>query len=255
MTTLQYVDVETARAARGTRIVTSALVPSPWSEAAKGLFELARLPALVVGRPRDASEVTRWTGIDNVPVVLHGDEPVRTCWAAIVGLAARLAPSAIVPEDPAARAADMGLLELLAGEQGIGWTGRLAMIRMSLESNGTRGFALPVASYLAKRYGHNERDDAEALRGRIGQQLHVLHDRLAGRSYYGGATPCAVDVYAATFLTPFYPIDDGVCPQLSGSLRVAFAAVHELFGDLVPDPLTAHRAMMFDRHLTWPIRL
>ena len=35
----EYVDVETARAATGTRIITSALVPSPWSEAAKGLFD------------------------------------------------------------------------------------------------------------------------------------------------------------------------------------------------------------------------
>jgi glutathione S-transferase len=256
MTTLRFVDLDTARAAPGTRIVTSALVPSPWSEAAKGVFELARLPALVVGRGRDASELTKWTGVDNVPVVLHGEEPARTCWAAIVGLATRLAaPNAIVPDDPVARAADIGLIEMIAGEQGLGWSGRLAMIDASITSNGARGFPLPVAQYLAKRYGHTADPVRGALRDRVGKQLRVLHDRLAGRGYFGGSNPSALDVYSATFLTPLYPIDDATCPQLAAPLRAAFGAAHEAFGDLIPESLTAHRARMFESHLTWPIRL
>src|SRR5215475_6946319 len=109
--TIEYVALEAARAARGTRIITPALVPSPWSEAAKGLFAIAELSALVVARGRDAADSIAWTGVDNVPVVLHDDEPARTNWSAIVGLVARLAPGAIIPADPVARAADMGLLE------------------------------------------------------------------------------------------------------------------------------------------------
>ena len=254
--TLTYVDLETARASEGTRIVTTALVPSPWSEATKGLFELAQLPAVVVGRTRDATEFTKWTGIDNVPVVLHGSEPVRSNWAAIVGLVARLAPAAaIVPEDPAARAADVGILELIAGEQGVGWNGRLAMIDASLTSAGARGFPLPIAQSLAKRYGYTAADTASALRERVGKQLRVLHDRLAGRDYFGGAKPNAVDVYSATFLTPLYPIDDSVCPQMPAAIRPAFGAAAEAFGALVPEPLAAHRRRMFERHLSWPIRL
>jgi glutathione S-transferase len=254
--TLRYVDLETARASGETRIVTSALVPSPWSEAAKGLFELAQLPAVVVGRPREAADVTKWTGVDNVPAVLHGSEPVRSNWAAIVGLVARLAPhAAIVPDDPAARAADFGILELIAGEQGVGWNGRLAMIAASLVSDGARGFALPLAQYLGKRYGHDAATTPSALRERVGAQLHLLHDRLAGRDYFGGAKPNAIDVYSATFLTPLYPIDDTVCPQMPAAVRPAFAAAGDAFRDLVPDALTAHRRRMFERHLTWPIRL
>src|SRR5689334_13116433 len=129
MATLEYVDLATARDARGTRIVTSALVPSPWSEAAKGLFVLAGLPALVVARPREAAEYTAWTGADNVPAVRHDDEPVRTSWAAISALASRLAgPGVLLPADPTARADAMGILELIAGEDGLGWCARLAMI-------------------------------------------------------------------------------------------------------------------------------
>jgi glutathione S-transferase len=253
---MEYVTLEAARAARGTRIVTSALVPSPWSEAAKGLFVIAELPVLVVARTRDAVEIDKWTGVDNVPVVLHDDEPKRTNWSAIVGLAARLAaPGAIVPADPVARAADMGMLELIAGEQGLGWNGRLAMIHTSFESNGARGFPLPVATYLSKRYGYTPAVSTRTLRERVARQLELVAARLAGGTYFGSERPCALDVYTATFLTPLSVIDDSVCPQISTPARVGFAAAHELFRDLVPAALTAHRAMMFERHLPWPIRL
>ncbi len=254
--TIEYVTLDAARAARGTRIVTSALVPSPWSEAAKGLFQIAELPALVVARPRDAAEIIAWTGVDNVPAVLHDDEPARTCWSAIVGLAARLAaPGALLPVDPVGRAADIGLLEMIAGEQGLGWNARLGMIHASFESNGARGFPVPVATYLSKRYGYTPVLSASALRDRIVRQLELVAARLAGSTYFGGQRPCALDVYVATFLTPLAVIDDSVCPQISTPARAGFAAAHELYRDLVPTALTAHRAMMFERHLPWPIRL
>jgi glutathione S-transferase len=247
----EYVDVAAARAAKGTRIVTSALVASPWSEAAKGLFTVAKLPAVVVGRPRDPTEITAWTGVDNVPVVLHEDEPARTSWAAIVGLVARLAPDTVVPAEPRARAELMGLLELVAGEDGLGWNGRLAMIRASFESQGDRGFPLPVAQYLAKRYGYVEGKD---LRARVGEILAVLRERLGDREYFGDRVT-ALDIYTATFLTPLSVIDDAACPQMAAPLRRAFASARELCGDLVPDALWAHRTRMFERHLAWPIRL
>src|SRR5580765_5487166 len=75
MTAIDFVDVATARDAPGVRIVVSGLVPSPWSEATKGLFRIADVPVLAVRRGRDAAEITAWTGIDNVPVVFHAAEP------------------------------------------------------------------------------------------------------------------------------------------------------------------------------------
>jgi glutathione S-transferase len=249
---LEYVDLATARAARGTRVVTSALVASPWSEAVKGMFRLAQLPALVVARGRDADDITTWTGIDNVPVVLHDAEPPRTNWAAIVGLVTRLAPNTLVPADLRARAELLGWLELVAGEQGVGWNARLAMIRASHGSNGERGFPLPVATYLAQRYGFVAGVD---LRSRVGEQLALVRERLRGGPYFGGERVSALDIYVATFLTPLSAIDEAACPQMSGAGRRAFAAARELIGDLVPDELWTHRTMMFDRHLAWPIRL
>lgn len=252
---IDYVSLDDARAVQGTRIVTSSLVPSPWSEAVKAMFELTKLPCVVVARGRDSKDIDMWSRADNVPVVLHGDEPPRTNWAAIVGLVARLAPDAIVPSDPTKRADMMGMIDLIAGENGLGWTSRLAMIHASLTSDGKRGFMLPVGAYLAKRYGYTQDLDDGALRTRVGAQLAVLRDRLGSADYFGGTTPDAIDAYVAAFLTPISQIDEAHCPQLIPPLRQAFGTAAELLSDLVPEALWALRKRMFDTHLTWPIKL
>ncbi len=252
---LEYLDVAAARERRGIRIVTASAVASPWSEAAKAMFEVAQLPAVVVARGALTPELTTWLGgVDNGPVVLHDDEPPRTNWAAIVGLVARLAPGALVPTDPAQRAAMMGWIDLVAGEGGLGWTSRLAMIHASFASGGERGFALPVAKYLAKRYGFSRELAADDLVARVRVQLDVLRAQLRG-PYFGGDRVSAADVYVATFLTPLTVIDDSVCPQMLEPLRRAFGAARELLASEVPPELWAHRTKMFETHLRLPIRL
>jgi glutathione S-transferase len=254
---LEYVDVAAASAASGTRLVTSGLVPSPWSEAAKGLFLIGNIPVRVVSKTRDATEaVHTWTRVDNVPIVLHDNEPARTNWAAIVGLAARLGePESIVPSDPSRRARVMGIIELVAGEQGLGWLARLAMIQASFETQGERGFALPVAGFLAKRYGHAGDVSSATVRDQVASRLAVLRAELGDRAYFGGDRPNALDVYSATFLTPLSDIDDTACAQMIPPLRRAFASAREALGDLVAPEQWAHRTRMFERHLEWPIRL
>ena len=68
---LTFVDLDTAKTATDPVLVTSSLVPSPWSEAAKGLFRLARVPVLVVRRGLDKTAIDAWTGVDNVPALRH----------------------------------------------------------------------------------------------------------------------------------------------------------------------------------------
>jgi glutathione S-transferase len=253
--TLEYVDLATARERRGTRIVTASIVASPWSEAVKAMFDVAQLPAVVVPRGPMTPELTAWLGgLDNVPVVLHDDEPPRTSWAAIVGMVARLAPGTLVPIDPAQRASMMGLIDLVAGEGGLGWTSRLAMIHASFASGGQRGFALPAAKYLAKRYGFSRDVTADELVGRARAQLAVLRAQPRG-PYFGGERASALDLYAATFLTSLTVIDDSVCPQMLEPVRHAFGAARELLAGEVPPELWAHHTMMFERHLRLPIRL
>lgn len=261
---LTFVDLETAQAATAPVLVTSSLVPSPWSEAAKGLFRLARVPVLVVRRGLDKTAIDAWTGVDNVPALRVGVEPVRTSWAAITALVARLGVGRggppLVPDAPAARAAAYGTLHEIAGEDGIGWNARLAMIDAGRTSDGARGFPAPVSKFLGRRYGYATSAIA-ASRERMAAQLAFLDDQLAaqrraGHAYFGGAAPSAIDVYLATFLTPIAaPISEADCPGLTPLLRQAFATAHEALGGLVPPALLAHRAHMFASHLAWPIEL
>jgi glutathione S-transferase len=252
--TLEYVDLETAKAAKGTRIVVSAIVPSPWSEALKGLLAITGLPALVVRRAMDNAAIDAWTGIDNVPAVFHDREPIRSNWAAIVGLVDRLAPSrGILPTAPAERADVMGTLDAIAGEGGIGWNARLAMIDAGLQGTGS-GFPPQIAKYLGKRYGHSPEAIA-AARTRIEAQLGFVASKLRG-DYFGGAAPNAVDVYSATFLTPVAaPITEAECAGMVPPLRAAFASAHAAFGSMIPPVLLAHRERMFTSHLARPIVL
>ena len=258
---LDSVDLETAKAARGARLVVNAMVPSPWSEAAKGCFRVAGVSALVVHRGFDSAAIDAWTGVDNVPVLLHEREPTRTHWAAIVTAIDRMARGAggprLLPDAVPERARVMGLLHEIAGEEGIGWNARLAMIDAGLTGDGTQGFPPPVAKFLARRYGHAS-SDLSQVRERVAAQLTVIAEELVARGgrYFGGAHPHALDVYSATFLTPVAALlDDTNCPGVAPPFRAAFAAAHEAFVSLVPAALLEHRTRMFAEHLAWPIAL
>src|SRR5262245_53389471 len=151
---VQFVDLETVRAARGVRLIVLTAIPSPWSEAAKALFHVKQIPVLGVRFLREHEALFAATGARNAPVVLHDDEPPRTGWAEIVALAERLGGTPLVPGDPRQRMLMHGLIHELAGEGGLAWSSRLVMIHGGLTSNGERGFPLRVAQFLAPRYGY-----------------------------------------------------------------------------------------------------
>ena len=251
---IDFVPLAEAKVASGTRIVVASNVPSPWSEAAKNLFHLAGLPFVAVRVKDDPAGVNAWTGTDNAPVVVHDQEPMRSSWAAIIGLVARLAPGRVLPLDPTRRAAVMGAVDLLAGESGLGWNVRLTMIHDGLAGDGAGGFPARAAGYLAGRYGYVA-EEAAQLHAKIAAQLAVLERILDGNDYYGGASPDALDVYAASFLTLLTPIEESDCPGFSPPLRAAFHSAAQKIGPLVPAPLRAQRARMFQHHLEWPIQL
>ena len=250
---MQFVDLEVAKAARGVRIVASAVVPSPWSEAAKAIFTVGGVPFVVTrGSPRDPAFV-EWTRAHNVPVVFHDDEPPRIVWSQVVALAARLAP-ALLPREHARRIETMGYLHELAGEDGLAWNGRLLMIHASLTSDGARGFPLNVAKYLGAKYGYSA-DRIDIARTRARETLAALAARLGSAPYFGGDRPDALDAYCAPFLTPLYPITDAECPGVQPALRAAFGVCADEIGADIPPTLTAHYKRMFASHLEWPIAL
>lgn len=260
LTHLQFGDIDTARAARGVRMAVSGAVPSPWSEAAKGIFHVKQLPALAVRfRPGDPA-LEAWSRSHNVPAVMNDDEPSRTGWAEILALAERLGGAAsLVPAGVDARARLFGMANELAGEGGLGWCGRLVMIEASLASGGVRGFPVPVAQRLAAKYGYAP-ERLPAARARIVEVLgafdHLLAaSRAAGHDYLMGPVLTALDIYLATFLTPFVALPEADCPRMAAPARPAYASLHEQMGPAVPPALVAHRRLVFDRHLPWPIEL
>jgi len=252
--TVEYVDLETAMAAKGTRIVVNAIVPSPWSEALKGCLHVAQVPALAVRRARDNVAIDAWTGIDNAPAVFHDREPIRSNWAAIVAFVDRVGRMRILPDGLEERADAIGTLDAIAGEGGIGWNARLAMIDAGITSDGTAGFPPQVAKYLARRYGYSP-EAVVTARDRMARQLAFVAGKLRGE-WFGGESPNAIDVYSATFLTPVAaPITEADCPDMAPMLRTAFASAHVAFGPMVPKTLVEHRERMFATHLPLPIRL
>ncbi|RYE94154.1 MAG: hypothetical protein EOO75_02700 [Myxococcales bacterium] len=255
MSSLDFVDLGAAQASRGVRMVVAGAVPSPWSEAAKGLFRLQGVPVQAVRTTRDDAALTAWMRSHNVPVVFHGEDPPRTGWAEIVTLAARLGePGALVPTGREERVRMMGTLHEVAGEDGLGWSARLLMIDASLTSDGARGFPLPVARYLAPKYGHTP-GCADGARERAAATLAALGDRLGGGEYFGPSGPDALDVYVATFVTPLCELPPEVCPRLHPALRAAFGAAREALADRLPATLVAHRQRMLERHLGLPIAI
>jgi glutathione S-transferase len=260
MASLTFVDVDTARSARGPRLVVAGSLPSPWSEAAKGIFHVKGLPIQVVGYPRIDEAFRSWTGALNVPVLLTDDEPPRTGWAEILGFAERMGGNvALVPSEPEARIRHHGLAHELCGEGGFGWCARLIMIDGGLTSGGARSFALPVAQYLAGKYGY-ARERIQPALARMREILalfdaELARSRAAGHRYLLGAELTALDVYLATFLTNTLPLADADCPELHPRVRPAFDYLAEQIGADVPPALVAHRRRLFETHLPWPLVL
>jgi len=251
---VQFVDMETARTARGLRLIVAAAIPSPWSEAAKALFHVKRLPFVGVRFRRDHEALFAWTGARNVPVAVNDDEPPRTGWAEIIALAERLGGEVpLVPRDPDQRILLHGLIHELAGEGGLAWSSRLVMVHGGLSSNGAVGFPLPIAQFLVPRYGYAAERVPGAM-ARIREVVTLFERRLEGRRYLVGDALTAADLYLATFLTPVLGVSETECPGAHPGVRAAFAHLREQVGPL-PPALVAHRAGIFERHLERPIQL
>lgn len=246
-----FVDLETARAARGLRLVLAAGIPSPWSEAAKGIFRVKDVPFVAVRLMPTDKEVRQWTRTRNSPVALHDDEPARTGWADILELAERLAPSrSLVPSKPSERVRMFGLAHEVVGEGGLAWSSRLVSIAEGIATDGARGFPPFIGKYLGDRYGFAP-ERLDAAKDRVREGLDLLVAELGDKPYYMGDALTALDIYSAAVMNVFEPPPDELCPIIP-PVRHAFESMKGVFVD-VPPVLIAHRERMYERHLERPI--
>lgn len=248
----KFVDLETAKSTRGLRLVLAAGIPSPWSEAAKGIFRIKEVPFVAVRLGPTDKDVKQWTRSRNAPVAMYDDEPARTGWADILELAERIGPvRSLVPSDTRARVKMFGLAHEVVGEGGLAWSSRLVSIAEGIATDGARGFPPFVGKYLGDRYGYVETGVA-AAKQRVREGLDLLAETLGDGPYYFGEQLTALDVYSAAVMNVFEPPPDDVCPILP-PIRHAFESMKGVVGDL-PRSLIAHRERMYERHLERPIQ-
>ena len=253
----EWIDVETARAAPGLRLVLSAGVPGPWGESAKGLFfakgiAYARVAQQVGG---DNAALRAWTGRDDAPVAMWNDEPPRHHWIDIALLAERIAPTPrLIPEDVEERARVFGLGRELCGELGLGWCRRLMLVQQLMQAAPD----LPITRYLASRYGYDAAL-AAAAPARVAAILRAFAAQLAaqrgaGRRYLVGDALSALDVWWAAFAAMIEPLPHDLCPMRPDT-RMAYVTRDPVVREAADPALLEHRDFIYREHLELPVRL
>lgn len=254
---VHYVELEEAKSAKGLRMVVVAGVPSPWGEAAKGIFHIKQLPWLAVRHDAKDPAQQAWTGRPDAPVVFYDDEPPRSGWAEILLLAERIAPSVSLVPGPAEARADMfGLAHELLSEEGLVWNRRLQLVHAGLQDDG--GFPKPVAQYLSAKYGYRAAD-AESYSDRVGRLLDLFAERLhrqaaADSHFYVGNSVTAVDIYSAVAMALLSPLPPEQCAMHPGT-RAAFETVTDSTAVDVDPVLIDHRDRLYADYLELPLTL
>lgn len=252
-----YISTEEAIARAGLRMVVVGGVPSPWGEAAKGIFHVKRLDWVAVRLDYESEAQKEWTGQRSGPVAIYENERPRSGWAEILLLAERLVPEpSLIPHDAAERALMFGMAHEVLGEQGLAWSRRVQLVHLGLQKNG--GFREPVAKYLAKKYGYSPEAGAGAP-ARVASLLRMLAARLSaqaskGSPYYLGGALSALDIYSATTMAMFKPLPQEQCAMHPAS-RAAFETSDSEVTAALDPLLIRHRDMIYSKHLELPLAL
>ena len=192
-----------------------------------------------------------WAGSISAPIALLDDDPPQDGWAEILAMAERLEPTpALTPTDPALRDEMLALSHAVMGEGGLLWSARLVAIEDGLCTGGQRGFPVPVAQYLGKKYGY-QAGCSEAARQRIAEVLSQLEARLGAQSHMLGALS-ALDVYVTAAVDALVLLDDAQCPMTAEN-RAMFTAMGA--SAAVPASLVALRDRMHADHIPLPLKL
>jgi glutathione S-transferase len=251
------VSISEARELPGLRLVVIEGVPSPWTQAAKGILHIKQLPYTLVRRTKEdgPTALEDWTGQASFPAAMFEDEPPRDGWAEILLLAERLAPKpALVPTDPEERALMFGISHEIAGEMGLGWCRRLGMVEAGLKADPPS----PISGYLGSKYGAYA-ETMPLAPGRVHDVLDMLTKRLtnqraAGHRYLLGPELTALDVYWATFCNLLSPLSQDRMP-MADPVRAMFDSADPAIDEILAGGLLDHRDFIYEEHLVLPVVL
>jgi len=259
----RFISIAEARAASGLRMACLRAIPSPWTEAAKGIFHVKGLHCQYAAQSADEVAVEKaggenaiaaWAGDSSIPVVAFENEPLRTGYEEILLLAERLAPEpSLIPEDPRERAKMFGLSREVCGELGVGWCLRLLMLKASFDHSDETSVPASAAGRLAAKYGFNPTDVRQA-EDRVAGILGLLDEALGEGPCFFGDRLTALDIYWATMANLLTPLDEDLLP-MSGYMRKVYTSRNERLLEALTPALREHQQRIYQDHLELPVPL
>ena len=252
---MEYKTVAEAKNLPGLRLALTTGGPAPWSEAAKYVLHVKKIPYIPVAQQGGQAneELVAWTGHRNAPVAVYSNEPARTGWYEILLLAERLAPTpSLLPQQVDERALMLGLSTALCGEDGFTWHARHIMFDTLVKTQGDAFKQNPMVH----AYGYSAQN-AAAAPAKMVPILQALSARLhkqsgAGSRYFIGNQLTALDLYwtsMSQIIDP-YPPEKNPMPDF---FRQIWAPVREAVESAIDPILIAHRDFIFAQHLTLPL--
>lgn len=256
---MEYTAIAEARAAKGLRLTLTGGVPGPWSEAAKGCFRVRKVDYIPVRQEGGEAneELVAWTGHRNAPTAMYNDEPARVTAVDMVNLAQRLGSGpSLVPEDIDQRITVFGLLNEIAGEDGLAWNARILMFKAMVDNMGEAAMA---DNPMLRDYHYDVEEAAQApakiiaILQRLSLQLRGQKE--AGSRYLVGQQLSALDIYWACFSQMLQALPPEVNPMpdyLRGVWGLTATAIQAQGYEIDP-ALLEHRDYIFPTYLQWPL--
>lgn len=253
-----YCDFSEAKEKQGLRLIVVRGIPSPWSEAAKGIFHLKSIPFTAVYYDPFDREMATWLGTPSAPVAVYNNEDPLSDWKDILALAEHLAPSpALMPAEEEARNSVIELSTQICSVQGLGWYRRLDSVHKGLNAQ-TGGFPEKVSQYLASKYGYQAEEGPEYATRTI-QILTNLSQRIKqqtseGSQFLVGNSLSAADIYSATAMACFKPLPHEQCAMLA-YIRPVFESLTPAMEAAIDPLLIEHRDRIYQDYLSLPLSL
>jgi len=257
----EYIEVEQAIAMTGLRVVLSPGVPGPWSEAAKGILYVKKIPYAKVRQELGGENIPllNWTNQTTAPAFVYNNERPRTIWNDQLILAERLAPEpALIPSNIEDRALMFGYGNELCGENGFGWSRRLMLLDSALTNPKISEQNRRSSTFMGNKYGY-----APGLAGKAAARCADIVRLFAGRleaqrargsRFFVGNSLTALDIYWAAFAALIQPLPDDLCKMTPG-FRERYICNDPQVTAAMDPKLLAHRDFIYHEYLELPVDL
>ncbi len=258
---LKYASIQEAKAMPGLRLILGAgTVPGPWREACKGIVHVKSIPYTPVasaGLDGSQRELVEWTAQSSAPVAIWNDERPRSTWIEQLYLAERLQPEpALIPASAEDRILMFGLINEIAGENGLGWQRRQLLINDVVSNANTDQRTRDFWRRFGGKYLFSE-EAAAAAPARVASILKFLAERLdrqraTGSKFFIGNKLSALDIYWATFAALLRPLPPELCPMAT-SFREMYTEKNPVIVAAVVPSLMEHRDFIYREYLELPV--